>query len=241
MTGEEIEFTVETAESNLEYTWQVNDLQVGSGSSLSQKFTEDGKYDVQVEIADSQGQITEQEWNVVIDNFKQSPSIDDQSTAKTLTPNDDTEIVTFSFHHPEVNDQDVVVEIRAETPDGIIISGTRDVRETDGAQSITVGSVSPGETEDMALQIEVKDDSLVGQTVNFNYEVVYYSEDSPENVIEVEEQDLYIDVSGESKEKKSVDSLIGAVEEQPGFGFMSVVPVLFGAIFILYCRIKRLG
>lgn len=224
-TGDRIEFSISVNHPDGAATdteWVVDGERVKRDSTtFSKTFTEHKSTVVEAVVTDEYGITTSQTWQIQADTFRESPRIEDHTTAKQLSVEEGIDILTFSFRNPEANDRSAVVEIRAETPDGISVSEAQNLDEMDGAQSAVVREVAPGFQEDMSLGVTVNDESLNGEEVNFEYEVLYYPEDSPETSVQIEKEsiDLYVgqdgtntgnSVSGESSD----DSV-------PGFGFSS--------------------
>jgi len=236
-TGDQIEFSVSVNHPDGAATdtgWFVDGERVKRDSTtFSKTFTEHNSSVVEVVVTDEYGITTSQTWQVQADTFRESPRIEDHTTAERLSIEEGIDILTFSFRNPEANDRSAVVEIRAETPDGISVSEAQNLDEMDGAQSAVVREVAPGFQEDMSLGITVDDESLSGEEVNFEYEVLYYPEDAPETSVQIEKEsiDLYVGQDGTNTE----NSVSGESSDDsaPGFGFSSgiiaVVALMIGS------------
>jgi hypothetical protein len=199
--GKRIAFDIKAEDPygrGLQYEWYVNGELVDSGgSSLTHTFSKEGRYEVRCEVANELGFSTVQNWVVRIDGFDKSPTLASHSTAEEIEVTEQDEIVTFSFHHPGVNQEDAVVDMKVEVPNGISVSGARDVDTGDAAQLVSLGDVPPGRTKDMSLDINVEDESLIGQEVDFSYEVLYHSEEDPSGAIGIKKNNLELEVEGE--------------------------------------------
>ncbi len=250
-SGEELTFEVSAADpdgDDVEVTWYVDgDRYQQGGDTMVRTFSEVGMTSVEAVVESEHGEETTQSWSVQTDTFRESPRVVDHTTAQQVDPDDDSPIVTFSFRNVDANERTAAVEIRAETPDGITLSGAQSIDETDGAQSVVIKEVPPGAQEDLSLEITVQDDDLEGSTASFDYEIIYYPVEDPTQTITVKERSLEFQVGDEEVavvEESSVDDMTEADEPSgqvidppddsiPGFTAFSVllaVSLLFAVI-----------
>lgn len=245
-TGEAVEFDVEASDPDGEQTdvqWYVDgDLYQQGGTSIDRTFSETGATEVRAVVVNEAGLETARTWTVQSDSFRESPRFTDHSTAQQVDLDGDSPILTFSFRNVEANHRTAIVEIRAETPDGIVLAGAQNIEETDGAQSVITERIEPGNQEHLSLSIDIADDSLEGSTEEFVYEIIYYPEEDTTETITVEESSVELQI-GDSTTSTSSDNppqdgnegIFGdetVSDEVPGFGvMMSVVSlVVFTAL-----------
>lgn len=230
-TGDAIEFSVTPGHPTgqaVEVNWFVDGEEIKSGSrTFSKTFTDNGYQVIEAVIVDEHGFETSQTWRVQADTFTESPRIEDHSTAERLSVNTNVEALTFSFRHPEANERSAVVEIRATNPPGISIVGVQNADETDQAQSAVVREVSPGDQEELSLEVSVTDESLNGEEVSFSYEVLYYPDDSSESSVQVFEDSLDLYVGQNTPEQdRPEEGAISTEDDVPGFGVVTGVLAL---------------
>lgn len=221
-TGDTIDFSVTPGHQqgqDVEINWFAEDEKVKSGSrTFSKTFTDNDYQNIKAVVVDEHGLETSQTWRVQADTFTESPRIEDHSTARRLSVDRDIDALTFSLRHPEANERTAVVEIRATTPPGISVVGAQNVDETDQAQSAVVRKVTPGNQEELSLEVSVTDDSLTNEEVSFSYEVLYYPDDSSESSVQVFEDSLVLDVDQDTSDTN---------DETPGFGVLATLLALF--------------
>ena len=198
MTGDTQTFGL-TATSDqsptLDYQWTVDGTPVGSTDTLEYTFAEAGMYTVAGTVTDAGGQTVSQTWNVSVSAFRSRPSFASQSTADQLSPGTESELFTFSIRNPDVNTQDANVEIITELPNGVSITGARDVSEGDAGLQALVGTVSPGSQDSMRLRLQVTDESLRGEELTIPYQIRYYPRDNPDQYAVFAEERLTVTVS----------------------------------------------
>ncbi len=220
-TGDTVDFSITPShlpDQAVEVNWFVDDEEVKSGSkTFSKTFTDNDYQNVKAVIVDEHGLKTSQTWRVQADTFTESPRVEDHSTAERLSVTRDIDALTFSFRHPEANERDAVVEIRATTPPGISVVGAQNADETDQAQSAVVREVAPGNQEELSLEVSVTDDSLIDEEVSFSYEILYYPDDSSESSVQVFEDSLNLYVGQDTSDTN---------DETPGFGVIAAVLAL---------------
>jgi len=181
----------------LDYQWTVDGTPVGSTDTLEYTFAEAGMYTVAGTVTDAGGQTVSQTWNVSVSAFRSRPSFASQSTADQLSPGTESELFTFSIRNPDVNTQDANVEIITELPNGVSITGARDVSEGDAGLQALVGTVSPGSQDSMRLRLQVTDESLRGEELTIPYQIRYYPRDNPDQYAVFAEERLTVTVSEE--------------------------------------------
>ena len=260
-TGETLTFSVDPVDpfnQDVDITWAVDGVQVTRGDEEFQRvFDSDGTYEITATVTNEDGLSTTQSWTVQVDAFLESPRIADHSTADRIVPDDETQLVTFSFWHPEINDRTAIVEIRAETPDGFAISGGQGVDDLDQAQSIAISEVGPGERTNIAVDIGVIDDSLVGTSSTFDYEILYYPQDEADEAIVFNKSVVTLTVDDPGASDDSTDPVDHDSQQEsdehdgdeteanddsfgPGFGVWSAVVSLAALIYVLkYMVIKK--
>jgi len=207
-SGEQLAFEVSAEDpdgGDIEITWYVDgDRYQQGGDTMERTFSEIGMTTVEAVVVSESGEETTQSWSIQTDTFRESPRVVDHTTAQQVDVDDDSTLLTFSFRNVEANERTAAVEIRAETPDGIVLSGARSIDETDGAQSVIVEEVPPGNQEDLSLEIAVHDESLKGTPASFDYEIIYYPVEDSTQTITVKEDSIEFQI-GDDEESSSDD------------------------------------
>lgn len=178
-SGDQVAFEVSATDpegSTLEYEWYLDGSYKNSGTLFSNQFIQPGSHNVTVVVTDSQDVKSSRTWLVDVSNFKEQPLIDPQVTATTLAPEQKREFVTVSVQHPSVNERNVRVELVIRPPDGITVSTTSNTVEGDPAQFVGYETIEPGEQTSIAISLNVNDESLVGDTLEIEYRVLYFPE-----------------------------------------------------------------
>lgn len=176
-TGSAIDFSVSTSDPDgqrVSSQWYVNGDSAGSGQEFTQQFDENGQYSIRAVVTDPGGKSRDQTWDVVVSSFNEPLIIDDQVSAITLTPNGSAEFATVSVSNPAVNDRTAEVEVILEIPDGLSVNSARNVESGNPSQFLVSDSLAPGRSTSMSLNLQLTDESQLGQTVNVDYSVIYY-------------------------------------------------------------------
>ena len=202
---------------------------------LDREFEELGERTVSLELDGRAGRSESVRWDVVVHNFNALPEVSEQASSTTLEVGGDTEILTFSVENPESNDDDIEAEILTQLPDGMSVSGARDVVTGDAATLTGRETVSPGETSSIELDINVDDDRLKGTEIVIPYLVRYYSEENPDIVYTDREGDIELvipadsDTADQPPESDGQDDSV-TDDESPGFG---VIPAVLAFVLMV--------
>lgn len=209
------------------------------------QFEQRGEYTVQMEVEGEAGQSGVVEWDVTSSNFNALPTVSQQSSDQQMEVGGSTEIVTFSVQNPDENERPLSAEIVTKLPDGMSISGARDVTSGDAAIQTARTTVSPGRQESMRLEINVNDESLEGTRISIPYQVrwgpvgndtIGYSANEDSLGVIVEQAD--VEPNGSNPDSDTDDDGDGTEsdntsDESPGFAvFTSIIGILL-SVFIL--------
>jgi PKD repeat protein len=221
----------------LDYQWTVDGAPVGSADSLEYTFAEAGMYTVAGTVTDAGGQTVSQTWNVSVSAFRSRPSFASQTTADQLSPGTESELFTFSIRNPDVNTQDANIEIITELPNGVSITGARDVTEGDAGLQALVGTVPPGSQESMRLRLQVTDESLRGEELTIPYQIRYYPRENPDQYAVFAEERLTVTVAPESSPDRADETASSqTADSTPGFTIITALLSLLGISVLGYWR-----
>jgi len=206
-TGSTQQFAIdaEVSDGTIDYVWSVNGAPAGSGTTFERIFSRPGEYEIAVTASTDVATSATHSWGIDVQSFRAEPEVIGQSSNTDITPNQKSNILTFSVRNPEVNQQTMAVEIVASLPDGISITSAEDVSEGDAGIQALIGEVRPGRQESMRLVIEVSD-SFHGESITIPYQIQYYPSQRPDEYRVVQNTSVNLNVSGVSQ------------SNTPGFG-----------------------
>lgn len=196
ISGETVTFDAVASDpdgGSIKYRWYVDDEYKSSGETFEPQFQEHGQYTVRVTAVDDTGQKTDREWGVSVSSFRVSPRIDAQVSATELVVEESTELSTVSFGNPEANDRTGYVEIVLSPPDGVDVSTTMNVLDGDPTNFKSFETVEPGESTSATISLSA-DESLAGDTITVDYQVIYYPEGNPDDYTIEENQTIELPV-----------------------------------------------
>ena len=234
LTGSSQAFEIESdlPDGTPEYTWQVDGTPAGSGSTFEHQFSAPGTYEI-TGIAAGEGGITStQQWQVTVRSLRSPPVFAEQSSADQIQPGSSSELLTFSVRNPSVNEQPIAIEIVTELPDGVSITGAKDVTEGDAGIQALVGTVSPGDQESMQLAVAVDTEDIAGDTIEIPYQIRYYPQNKPDEYQVAQERSITFVV--ESSNSESSDNTTEPTDdESPGFGVTATSLAVISIMYLL--------
>jgi hypothetical protein len=206
-TGSTQQFAIdaEVSDGTIDYVWSVDGAPAGSGATFERTFSRPGEYEIAVTASTDVTTSASHNWRIDVQSFRAEPEVTGQSSNTEITPNQKSNILTFSVRNPEVNQQTMAVEIAASLPDGVSITSAEDVSEGDAGIQALIGEVRPGRQESMRLVIEVSD-SFHGESITIPYQIQYYPSQRPDEYRVVQNTSVNLNVSGVSQ------------SNTPGFG-----------------------
>jgi len=204
------------------------------------QFEQRGEYTVQMEVEGEAGQSDVVEWDVTSSRFNALPTVSEQSSNLQMEVGGSTEIVTFSVQNPGANEKTLSAEIVTRLPDGMSISGARDVTSGDAAIQTARTTVSPGQQEAMELDINVNDESLQGTRISIPYRVRWSPANDDSVVYTASEDSLEVVVGQTEQESTESNPDSGDNEEDsettdgsPGFVVsLSVIAILISTLLL---------
>ncbi|MXV61872.1 hypothetical protein GS429_07345 [Natronorubrum sp. JWXQ-INN-674] len=215
----------------------VNESELDSSNiRYTHTFDDHGEHTVEYQLESEEHSDTTV-WDVTAHSYRSMPIYSDQSSSEQLEIAGSTELLTFSFRNPDVNDQVISVEIIAELPDGLSISSTKDVSEGDAAIQARVGTVAPGQTESMRLSVQVHDESLRGEELEIPYEIRHYPEGNPDKSLTKSETSMQVTVGDAQEITDDSAADDGTTDDStPGFSILVTLPVLYSVIRVMIYR-----
>jgi PKD repeat protein len=210
------------------------------------QFEQRGEYTVQMEVEGEAGQSDVVEWDVTSSNFNALPTVSQQSSNQRMEVGGSTEIITFSVQNPDENEKSLSTEIVTKLPDGMSISGARDVTSGDAAIQTARTTVSPGRQESMRLEINVNDESLEGTQISIPYQVrwgpigndtIGYAANADSLGVTVEQTDPEPTVSDPDSDPNDDSSNSersdNTSDESPGFAVsISIIGILLSVLIL---------